>query len=99
MIGTIHDHTVAWNTRTFVPTLRATVVRNEDPPEPCTSVITRPRWVRASGGRRRSTTVAAASTATVTPTSTATVRHETRRPLKAISANPITGTSVRIPPT
>ena len=99
MMGTSQDQTVVRKTRRLVAVFLATVVRNDPPPAWWTFVTTRPRWVRASGGRSRSTTRAPPSTRAVTPTSTATVRHEMRLPLNAIRASPITGTSVKMPPT
>ena len=63
------------------------------------SATKRPRWVRASGGRSRSIPVARPSRAMSEPSTSPAVRHETRRPQRATSTSPNTGTSVMMPPT
>src|SRR5437763_16995419 len=94
MIRTIQHHGDLY-VRRLVASFLVTVVVKSDEPRLASEAAKRPRWVRDSGGRSRSTPVARARMAAVAPPASSTVRHRIRRPARTRNSTPKTGTRVR----
>ena len=99
MTGTSQLHTEARRILKLASALRAMVVTRPPSPSLTVSAASRPRWLRASGARTRSTTVATPTTTTAAATARATDRHDSRRPAKATMARVNTIGRASMPPT